>query len=121
MRADAAGFFDHADRKIGVELLEPDREGQARRAATHGDDVVRHHVTFDGLGGGLAHAVLLGLPAIVRALIGAGNPDPSMCDLNGVRRACVRPVRALGQWSRPSRKYRGPVCRVLGQMRSQRG
>ena len=47
VRADRAGLLDHADRNIGIQLFQPDGEGQARRAGADGDDVVLHHIAFD--------------------------------------------------------------------------
>src|SRR5690606_11703 len=40
-------LLDHAHREFRGELLEPDRERQARWARTDGDDVVLHDVALD--------------------------------------------------------------------------
>ena len=46
MPADLGGFLDHADVAIIIELLEPDRTGQAGGAGADDDDVVFHDFAF---------------------------------------------------------------------------
>src|SRR5580704_2421590 len=42
MRADFGSLLDHDDRQIGIELLQPDRGGKARRPGADDDDVEFH-------------------------------------------------------------------------------
>ena len=49
MRADLCALFQHRDGDLGVELLQPDRRGQARGARADDDDVVFHRFPLDGL------------------------------------------------------------------------
>ena len=105
VRADVAGLFDHAHGDFGIELLESNGKRQPGRAATNCDDVVFHHVAFDGRGSRLVHADLLGLTAIVRALIRAGNPEPQFARISAALRGDAPPARAPARWSKPSRQF----------------
>ena len=42
MRADLGTLLDHDDAQIGIELLQPDRRGQAGRPGADDDDVEFH-------------------------------------------------------------------------------
>ena len=46
VRADGRGLLDHADAELGLELLEPDREGEAGGAGADRDHVVFHDIAF---------------------------------------------------------------------------
>ena len=44
MRADRRALLDDDDREFGIELLQPDRGGEARRSGADDDDVVVHRL-----------------------------------------------------------------------------
>ena len=59
MRADLGALFQHDHVQVGVELFQPDRRAQARRARADDDDVIFHRFAFD-----LAHLACLSAAAV---------------------------------------------------------
>ena len=48
VRADLGALLQHDDREVGVELLQPDRRGEAGGAGADDDDVVFHGLALGG-------------------------------------------------------------------------
>ena len=46
MRAQARGFFQHADAEVGFQLFEPDRAREAGGAGSDDGDLVLHDITL---------------------------------------------------------------------------
>ncbi|MCY1218638.1 hypothetical protein D9M72_305870 [compost metagenome] len=46
VRTDFGALFEHNDRKLGIDLLQPDRRRKTRRSRTHDHNVELHALAF---------------------------------------------------------------------------